>query len=269
MATRRHRRARRTRMMRYAIPGAAIIAAALILFFILRSAAGPRHDGTTAPIQTTAVPTAVPVSTASPAPSPTPTYTPAPSPSPQPTPENGPNVLSFYAPMGKSYSARKKLGDTYTAKWKKGKDIGSFEVVASDADTLDADGHFFGSIFGNAWFAFPDASAFRIGYTMRYTLDDGTEIRYTMLTPKYIEHTEYIECWMYDDYHQTPHKFYSHLKNVKGDTLITSIKLTCGSRIDSVQEIWLTAFVYASLDDFDADRNYTGDVSCTLHIVRS
>ena len=50
--------------------------------------------------------------------------------------------------------------------------------------------------------------------------------------------------------------------------MITSIKLTCGSRIADVEEIWLTAFICASLDEFDAGRNYTGDTACTLHITR-
>ena len=34
-------------------------------------------------------------------------------------------------------------------------------------------------------------------------------------------------------------------------------------------DIWLTAYICASLDDFDADRNYIGDTSCTIHILKS
>ncbi|MBR7189383.1 MAG: hypothetical protein IKD53_12680 [Clostridia bacterium] len=155
-----------------------------------------------------------------------------------------PNVLSFYHPKDKSYSPRVRYGDTFSAKWKKGDDIGSFEVIASDAD------------------------ACKIGFTLRYTLDDGSEIKYSMLAPQHIEHTEYIECWLYDDYHREPHQFYSHIKKMGANTLITSIKLTSGQQIDRVQDIWLTAFVCSSLDDFDAERNYLGDTSCTLHITR-
>ena len=197
---------------------------------------------------------------------------PAPVAQPEPTPTvvpgSRPDVLSFYTPQGKNYSPRVRMGDTYTGPWKKGKDIGSFEAIPSDDAILD--GSFFGDIFGAAWTAFPDAKSCKIGYTLRYTLDDGSEIRYTMLSPSHIEHTEYIECWLYDDYHQTPHKFYSHLKpsRMKDDTLITSIKLTAGAKISHVTDIWLTAFVCASLDDFDADRNYIGDTSCTIHILK-
>ena len=177
-----------------------------------------------------------------------------------------PNVLSFYHPKDKSYSPRVRYGDTFSAKWKKGDDICSFEVIASDADELP--GSFFGDIFGNAWKSFSDADACKIGFTLRYTLDDGSEIKYSMLAPQHIEHTEYIECWLYDDYHREPHQFYSHIKKMGANTLITSIKLTSGQQIDRVQDIWLTAFVCSSLDDFDAERNYLGDTSCTLHITR-
>ncbi len=160
------------------------------------------------------------------------------------------------------------MGDTFTAPWKKGKDIGSFEVIASNDELLD--GSFFGDIFGAAWKRWPNADLCRIGYTLRYTLDDGTEIRFSMLSPNHIEHTKYIECWLYDDYHREPHKFYSHLKgsSMKSDTLITSIKLTAGRQIARVTDIWLTAFICTSLDDFDEDRNYIGNTSCTIHILK-
>lgn len=204
---------------------------------------------------------------------PSPTEAPTPSPTPVPTPTvvpgSRPDVVSFYTPKGKSYSPRVRMGDTFSAPWKKGKDIGSFEVIASGEAQLD--GSFFGDIFGKAWKQFPDAGACKIGYTLRYTLDDGTEIRYTMLSPSHIEHTEFIEVWLYDDYHRKPHQFYSHLKKsqMKSDTLITSIKLTAGKQISRVTDIWLTAFVCASLDDFDAERNYIGDTSCTIHILKA
>lgn len=213
---------------------------------------------------------ATPSPTAQPMPEPTaePTAEPTPKPDPTPTavPGSRPDVVSFYKPKGKNYSPRVRMGDSYTGPWKKGKDIGSFEVIASDKELLDGD--FFGDIFGAAWKAFPDADSCKIGYTLRYTLDDGNEIRFTMLSPKHIEHTEYIECWLYDDYHRKPHKPYSHLKSVKNDTLMTSIKLTAGKEIAHVTDIWLTAFICAGLDEFDAERNYTGGTSVTIHILK-
>lgn len=260
------RRMRRRRNM-ISIGAMILIAAVLIVAVVLilrpHADAPAAVEATSIPeITSTPLPTAVPTVTATAEPTPEPTATPA------PTFEPGsiPNVVSFYRPKGKSYSPRVKLGDEYAAKWKKGEDIGSFEVIASDQDELPGD--FFGDIFGAVWKSFPESDHCKIGYTLRYTLKDGGEIQYTMLSPKHIEHTEYIECWLYDDYHREPHQSYSHIKTMNKDTLMTSIKLTCGSKIADVDEIWLTAFVCASLDEFDADRNYIGDTSVTLHIVR-
>ena len=274
-AQRRAAQRRRQRQRRVTALAAASVAIvlAIALFLALRTGNGSGGDTAVvptpeAPASEVSVPSASPTAMPAPTDAPVPTSepTPSPTPSPRPTPEGMPNVVSFYTPKGKSYSPRVRMGDTFPARWKRGEDIGSFEVIASDAQELD--GSFFGDIFGAAWRAFPGSDGCKIGYTLRYTLDDGSEIRYTMLSPKHIEHTEFIECWLYDDYHREPHQFYSHLKGVKGDTLMTSIKLTCGRQISRVQDIWLTAFICSSLDDFDAERNYTGDVSCTIHITQ-
>lgn len=270
----RRRRQRRRRIQIGAIAlGAAALAAVALALLLNR----PKPDAATvapaevvSPTEAPAAPPveATPAPTAEPTPEPTAEPTPVPEPTPTAVPGSRPDVVSFYTPQGKSYSPRVRMGDTYAAPWKKGKDIGSFEVIASDEALLDGD--FFGDIFGKAWTAFPDAGSCKIGYALRYTLDDGTEIRYSMLAPKHIEHTEFIEVWLYDDYHRKPHQFYSHLKDsqMKGDTLITSIKLTAGKEIGRVTDIWLQAFICASLDDFDAERNYIGNTSCTIHIVK-
>ena len=276
--TRAQRRAlllRRRRLRRIytaiAVAAGALCLAALALW-LLR---GPSKDAAVpaaSPIPQAAAIVETPSPSPTPSPTPKPTALPAPTASPVPAPTaipgSRPDVVSFYTPRDKSYSPRVRMGDTYTGPWKKGKDIGSFEVIASDEELLE--GEFFGDIFGAAWTAFPDADSCKIGYTLRYTLDDGNEIKFTMLSPKHIEHTEYIECWLYDDYHRKPHKFYSHLKpgSMKDETLITSIKLTAGKQIGHVTDIWLTAFICDSLDDFDADRNYIGQTSCTIHILK-
>lgn len=279
---RRQRRAelqqarRRRRILTAAVAAIGAVAlAALALALIQKPAADTQAtvESTVeapAPLETAPPVEATDAATAEPTATPTPQPTPSPTPQPTPTvvPGSRPDVISFYHPKDKNYSPRIRMGETYTGPWKKGKDIGSFEAIPSDEEILD--GSFFGDIFGAVWTAFPDANSCKIGYTLRYNLDDGSEIRYTMLSPKHIEHTEYIECWLYDDYHREPHKFYSHLKpgTMKKETLITSIKLTAGKQISHVTDIWLTAFICASLDDFDADRNYIGPTSCTIHILK-
>ena len=268
------RRARRQRALRLkqrrqmiaAACAAVVIALAVTAVLLLRR---PAAEGApvAAPVETpeaTVEVTAVPTDTPEPTAAPTPTA--EPTPEATVAPGEYPDVVSFYQPEGKAYSPRVKLDAEYAAKWKKGEDIGSFEVIASDAERLEGD--FFGDIFGAAWKAFADADRCKIGYTLRYTLKDGSEIKYSMLSPAHVEHTEYIECWLYDDYHREPHKTYPHIKSMKKDTLMTSIKLTCGKQIDDVEDIWLTAFICSSLAEFDEARNYTGDTACTIHISR-
>ena len=257
-AKRLRARKKRQRMIIFGA-GAVLAVIALALILTLRPAPEVSAVATPAPTIASATPTVSP--TASPTPEPTPT------PTPSPVPMDRPTVVSFYQPEGKSYSPRIRMGDEFSAKWKKGEDIGSFEVIASDDDRLEGD--FFGDIFGSCWKRYADADQCKIGFTLRYALSDGNEIQYTMLSPEHIQHTEYIECWLYDDYHREPHKSYSHIKRMGEDTLITSIKLTCGKKIKEVQEIWLTAFICASQDEFDENRNYTGPTSCTLHITRA
>lgn len=260
----REQRMRKQRRQRIIIAAAAAGLVLLVVAIALLTRPAPEDSAATAaaPVETveptqapTAAPTAIPTDTPAPTPEPTPT----------PVPLARPDAVSFYQPEGKSYSPRVRMAEEFSAPWKKEKDLGSFEVIASDADRLE--GEFFGDIFGGCWKAFPDADQCKIGFTLRYTLEDNSEIQYTMLSPEHIEHTKYVECWLYDDYHREPHKSYSHIKRMQDDTLITSIKLTGGRRIRDVREIWLTAFIYASMDEFDANRNYTGPTSCTLHIT--
>lgn len=270
------KRRRRKRIVTVAVCAAGAIALAAVALWLLNRPSADRQSPAGAapvaaapqPSEAPAAATSVPTPEPTEAPTPEPTPTSEPEPTPTVVPGSRPDVVSFYHPKDKNYSPRVRYGDSYTGPWKKGDDIGSFEVIPSDAEALD--GEFFGDIFGAAWTAFPDANSCKIGYTLRYTLDDGSEVKYTMLSPKHIEHTEYIECWLYDDYHREPHKFYSHLKpgSMKDETLITSIKLTAGKQIKHVTDIWLTAFICASLDDFDAERNYIGETSCTIHILK-
>ena len=73
---------------------------------------------------------------------------------------------------------------------------------------------------------------------------------------------EYLEIYMYDDIHVTPGVWYTHLEDsdMDDETIISSIKLTSGSKIAEVGDIILTAFIYDGADNFDADGEYIGEV---------
>ena len=175
------KRRRRRQFITIAVcAGGAIALAAVALWLLNRPLADRQTPAEPAMVSVAPQPTEIPAAaTPKPTPEPTeaPTTEPTPTPEPEPTPTvvpgSRPDVISFYHPKDKNYSPRVRFGDNYTGPWKKGKDIGSFEAIPSDAEVLDGD--FFGDIFGAAWTAFPDADSCKIGYTLRYTLDDGSE----------------------------------------------------------------------------------------------
>lgn len=240
----RRKKQRRRRQIRIALILLAAAAAIVLIIFLLAKPGGDRAETAQPTPEPTAALTAAPTQEPTPEPTPEPTATPTPA----------PHVpIHLYAPDD---SGVRHLLTEYVSRWKKGKDIDCFEALASDAATLK--GKNFYSICKEAWGSVPDPYAMKIGYTLRYTLADGSEIAMTIRKPSDILHPEYLEAYIYDDVHTSG--FYTHLSdsNIKENTLITSIKLTCGEKIDQVQEIFLGVFLYDSDALFDAAGNYTG-----------
>lgn len=253
---RRQKIRRRRRMMRIAAAVIAAIALIVVLVLLLNRPAADQ-SGTVAD----EIPAPTVQLTVEPTPAPTPTAT------PEPTPEPTPEVyipVNLYIPDGSG--VRHKLGE-FEGPWKKGKDIDCFEALVSDADILQ--GKNFYSICKEAWSTLPDPYAMKIGYTLRYTLADGSEISMQILSPKDISHTEYVECYLYDDVHQDG-GFYTHLSEsgMKDNTLITSIKLTCGKQIDQLQDMHLGVFLYDSPEQFDSQGKYIGHWKNEIEICR-
>lgn len=240
----RRKKKRRRKQIRIALLIFAAVALIVLLVLLL---VRPGSDAAEAP-QITAEPTAAVTA------EPTQQPTSEPTPEPTATPTPAPHVpIHLYAPDDDGV---RHLLTEYVSRWKKGKDIDCFEALASDASTLT--GKNFYAICKETWGNVPDPYAMKIGYTLRYTLSDGNEIAMTIRKPSDIIHPEYLEAYIYDDVHTSG--FYTHLSdsNIKENTLITSIKLTCGDRIEQVQEIHLGVFLYDSEAFFDAQGNYTG-----------
>lgn len=252
----RRRRRRRRRQMRAAAALILVAAAILLAIFLLRGRAADR-----------AVPAASvePSMAAAPTAEPAPEVTPSPTPMPTPSPTAEAQIpIHLYAPDDEG--TRYRLTE-YVCRWKRGKDIDCFEALVSDSETLT--GKNFLSICKEAWMTLPDPYVMRIGYTLRYTLADGQTVDMVIRSPDDIDHTEYVECYLYDDVHQKG-GFYTHLSEAQmnENTLITSIKITCGDRIDEVQEMQLGVFLYDSADRFDAEGRYTGPWHSEIAIRR-
>jgi len=250
------RRRRQKRAAALILIAVAIIA--IVLLLVLRKPANDENIAAALPAETP-----VPTQQATPEP----TVEPTPEITPEPTPEPTPEVyipINLYAPDDEG--VRYRLSE-YVSNWKRGKDIDCFEALASDSETLK--GKNFYEICKEAWGTLPNPYTMKIGYTLRYNLADGSEVRMTIQSPDDITHTEYVECYLYDDVHNAG-KFYTHLSesNMKENTLITSIKITCGDKIDQVQDMHLGVFLYETQDQFDAAGNYTGAWYSEIEISR-
>lgn len=138
-------------------------------------------------------------------------------------------------------------------------DIAVFDVIPSSEEVL------VGNSYKELWVAESEkvskAGLVMPYFTISYTLVDGTEktshiFSYTDAVA--ITAEEYIEIYLYDDIHQEEDAWYYHLTDVTSteNSVISSIKITAGNKINDVNTIKLTAFV-------------DGSASTTINLERS
>lgn len=180
--------------------------------------------------------------------------------------DNNPIKLSLYKYYGHNKN-REKVTE-YTANWQYHKDISSFEVFFTEENTIDGD--YFQNTFKKYYDDYENINHYKIGFHLNF-LTQEQEVNKTILSPKDTEDFfDYLEVYLYDDYHQKIGIWYSHtLENEMNDeTFLTSIKLTSGKLINEItSDITLTVFTYDS-DDFDNDNNYRGNSSYKIVVKR-
>lgn len=176
--------------------------------------------------------------------------------------DDNPIKLGLFLYDGK-YASKKVIKNEYYADFTNGKDIGSFEVF------LTSDEEVSGSSFKDTWNKYynmyEDISNYKIGYNIKFMLDNGENYSSNFLEPDIFKYSPYFYVYLYDDIHVEDGKIYSHLEEVNDNTLITSIKLYAVDNIDRVESIILSAFTYDSENDFDEDGNYRGN---SLYVIR-
>ena len=151
-----------------------------------------------------------------------------------------------------------------------GVDIGLFTIYPSNEDTISYNGNY-GENFYSTWIKYDPLHKTKIGYNLKYTLKDGTNISHNILsindTPKY---EGYILTFLYDDYLNRNSRWYSHIeeKDFNDNTFLTSIKLYPQSSVDDINsKIILTVFTYDTEDDFDENTNeYRGKSKYSITI---
>lgn len=165
-----------------------------------------------------------------------------------------------------NYHNKSVIKDTYYTDFVSGKDIASFEVFYTGDEVID------GTNFKNTWNTYydkyTDIDNYKIGYNIKFILNDGTSLDNTFLKPDIFYFAKYFYVYFYDDIHQKDGTMYSHLEEVNDNTLMTSIKIYAVDGIDDVKDIILTAFTYDDEDDFDDNGNYRGSSSYTIEIKR-
>lgn len=184
-------------------------------------------------------------------------------------PDIHPDTIGIYIPTADGTASRKRLTEFTCARTPK-KDIDCFEILASQDDVVK--GNSFRSIWTAAWDSHMPNNGAKIGFHIAFVCSNGETVSAQILKPSDSEgFYDYLEIYMYDDIHQTPGAWYTHLedKDMKEQTIISSIKLTAGSRIAEVGDIALTAFIYTGPECFDAEGNYIGLVSETILVLPS
>lgn len=248
----------------------------ILVILLAACAAEPQEVEETVLSTETPEPTVVipPEPTPKPTPIPTPEPTPEPTPSPTPSPTiepGAPDVIGIY-----TRGSSRTLIEEFEGKWKRGKDIYIFDVYATQKELLEKNSH--KALFEDYWFAFPKADEYKIGYCVKFTLDTGVTHKLMIRLPKDCPKDRkaffypYVEIYVYDNINLRPGVKFYHLeeKTTYPHTLMTSIKLTPGVRIDEVTEIELTTFIYKDNNDFDVvTGDYIGNVSYTIPVRRS
>ena len=179
--------------------------------------------------------------------------------------DDNPIKLSLFL-YDNNYHNKKRIEDTYYTNFTSGVDIGSFEVFLTDESTID--GINFKDTWNKYYNNYVDITNYKIGYNIKFVLNDGTSYNSNYLEPDNYRYGEYFYTYLYDDIHQVDGAFYSHLENMEDNTLITSIKIYAVEGIDKVDYFVLSAFTYDGEEDFDEEGNYRGNSIYRVNIKR-
>lgn len=171
--------------------------------------------------------------------------------------DNNPIKLGLYKYYGRNKD--RELIKEYINTWTYHQDISSFEVFYTNESTIT--GNYFQDTFKEYYDRYESIDNYKIGYIVSFITNNG-EVNKMILSPKDTEEFyDYLEVYLYDDYHIAKGVWYSHTteENYNDETLLTSIKLTAGENISEIiSDISLTAFTY-DYDDFDENNNYRGN----------
>lgn len=182
--------------------------------------------------------------------------------------DDNPIKIAFYNKNGYTLS----LANGYDGPIYVKKDITTFQVFFSNDEQVQFSNMKFGEYFYNTYNEINQEKKYKIGFNLSYDLIDGTHISQNIFGPSTTQtNYDYIEVYLYDSYKHRNDSFYSHIEESEynDDTLMTSIKLTAGSKFNDISsKITLTVFTYDE-DDFDENNEYRGISKYSVQISNS
>ena len=180
--------------------------------------------------------------------------------------DNNPIKIAFYKGTNGVYTRI----DKFESHVEDFKEIGIFSIILSNDEKVY--GNSMKSLYKNIGENIENFSNYKIGYNLKFTLEDGKVINENILKPlDYGSYpfSNYLYAWLYDDINTTG--WHSHIEEneFNDNTVMSSIKLMWAPGANLISSnIELTVFTYDE-DDFDIDENYRGISKFTTIIERS
>ncbi len=178
--------------------------------------------------------------------------------------DKNPIKLSLYA--SDEEVGLKKLDNNIDRKWVKKKDIIVVNALFTEAETVS------GEYFQDMWKQYADKydTSYKVGWNVSFGLSNGQKINKMIFSPKDVEEFyDYLEIYLYDSANVEKDVFYSHLleKNMNDNTIMTSMKLTAGSKYEEINTpISVVVYSYDTQDDFAENGLYRGNSKYVVNI---
>lgn len=158
------------------------------------------------------------------------------------------------------------LSKEYTTTKTNMQDITVFNIYYTNKEKLE--NNYIKYNFNKYYNEYENIDKYKIGFIISFSVNDKT-YREQILTPDCeFLFAPYIYIYLYDDIHQPPNTWYSHLlpEEVNDNTIYSSIKLFKADHANEITSpITLSVFTYDE-DDFDNNHNYIGSSIYTTTI---
>ena len=178
--------------------------------------------------------------------------------------DDNPVKLSLY--IDGIFATLDKVPSDFHETWVKKRDIAVFNVLLTELDNIN------GEYFQDMWKEYAESynTKYKVAWYINFELNDGTVIDQMIYSPKDVESFyDYLEIYLYDSANVAKDVWYSHLleKNMTDDTIMTSMKLTAGSKYEEIKTpVKVMAFTYDTEDDFDENGHYRGNSKYIVNV---